>query len=234
MIKVVDNKSNGVVEFVADEKTDVNSLPITDIEMGSNCFVIEDSSVLMFGSDKAWHYIVDNSGGGGGGSSEMSYDDLIDIYFTDACMIYVDPESMIKMTEEIDENGNYIIDISNFPTFNENPFVYGKVKQIKLKLPEEGSSGGDLIITFFIPSKDFNIEEIEIVDTEITIPINNVMPEEAKELINLDLVNEKKLFILFLQFSFDMEDPEIIGDVTALCLPCNVKTMYQIKQMMNL
>lgn len=40
-------------EFVADARTDIESLP-TDCEVGSSCIVIEDSSVWMLNTEHVW------------------------------------------------------------------------------------------------------------------------------------------------------------------------------------
>lgn len=49
-----DTVQNGIMEFVADTRADINSIP-TKWGMGSTCLVIEDSSVWILGSDKKWH-----------------------------------------------------------------------------------------------------------------------------------------------------------------------------------
>ena len=57
--KVISNGNNvqpSVVEIVADKKEDVDTLP-TDVGVGSDCIVLEDSSVYMFGNDEHWHEI---------------------------------------------------------------------------------------------------------------------------------------------------------------------------------
>lgn len=57
--KVISNGNNvqpSVVEIVADKKEDVANLP-TDVGVGSDCIVLEDSSVYMFGNDNQWHEI---------------------------------------------------------------------------------------------------------------------------------------------------------------------------------
>lgn len=45
-----------VVEIVADKLDDVENLP-KDVGIGSNCIVLEDSSVWMLGNDKEWHKV---------------------------------------------------------------------------------------------------------------------------------------------------------------------------------
>lgn len=50
-----DTVQNGIIEFVADTRADIDNVP-TDIgQMGSTCLVIEDSSVWILDSDKKWH-----------------------------------------------------------------------------------------------------------------------------------------------------------------------------------
>ena len=51
-----DTVQNGVIEFVADTRADIDEIP-TNWAMGSTCLVIEDSSVWILGSDKIWHEI---------------------------------------------------------------------------------------------------------------------------------------------------------------------------------
>ena len=46
-----------VVEMVADNVTDIANLP-KNVAPGSTCFVIENSSVYMFGGDKEWKELV--------------------------------------------------------------------------------------------------------------------------------------------------------------------------------
>ena len=43
-----------VVEIVADTLADIETLP-TMFSPGSDCIVLEDSSVWMLGNDKVWH-----------------------------------------------------------------------------------------------------------------------------------------------------------------------------------
>ncbi len=43
-----------VVEIVADLLADIADLP-TNVSPGSDCIVLEDSSVWMLGSDNVWH-----------------------------------------------------------------------------------------------------------------------------------------------------------------------------------
>lgn len=54
MFKVIKNFQAGTVEIVADERTDVEELPVY-FSAGSTCFVIEDSSVYMLGNDSKQH-----------------------------------------------------------------------------------------------------------------------------------------------------------------------------------
>ena len=56
IIKNADNTQSSVVEIVADETTDVADLPV-DVGVGSDCIVLQDSSVWMFGNDGVWHEI---------------------------------------------------------------------------------------------------------------------------------------------------------------------------------
>ena len=48
------NIQSSVVEIVADTVADVADLP-TDVGVGSDCIVLENSSVYMLGSDLIWH-----------------------------------------------------------------------------------------------------------------------------------------------------------------------------------
>ena len=52
-----DTVQNGIMEFVADTRSDIDAIPVDNWEMGSTCLVIEDSSVWILGSDKKWHEI---------------------------------------------------------------------------------------------------------------------------------------------------------------------------------
>lgn len=45
-----------ILSLVVDLKSDVSNLP-TDIETGSTCICLENSSVWMLGNDKVWHEI---------------------------------------------------------------------------------------------------------------------------------------------------------------------------------
>lgn len=54
MFKVIKNFQAGTVEIVADERADVEELPVY-FSAGSTCFVIEDSSVYMLGNDSEQH-----------------------------------------------------------------------------------------------------------------------------------------------------------------------------------
>lgn len=49
-----DTVQNGVIEAVADHRTDIQELP-RKWNVGSTCLVIEDSSVWILGNDKNWH-----------------------------------------------------------------------------------------------------------------------------------------------------------------------------------
>lgn len=49
-----DTVQNGVIEAVADNLADIQTLP-TKWSIGSTCLVIEDSSVWILGSDRIWH-----------------------------------------------------------------------------------------------------------------------------------------------------------------------------------
>lgn len=48
------NIQSSVVEIIADTVADVDSLP-TDVGIGSDCIVLENSSVFMLGNDLTWH-----------------------------------------------------------------------------------------------------------------------------------------------------------------------------------
>jgi hypothetical protein len=50
-----DTVQNGIIEFTADTRADIDTIPTESWEMGSTCLVIEDSSVWILGSDKKWH-----------------------------------------------------------------------------------------------------------------------------------------------------------------------------------
>ena len=57
MYKVTTNGNNiqsSVVEIVADELADIDTLPTT-FGVGSSCIVLENSSVWMLGNDEHWH-----------------------------------------------------------------------------------------------------------------------------------------------------------------------------------
>lgn len=57
MIKIVDEKARGVVEYVVSFESEVSTLPVT-VSHGSTCFVIETSTAYMFdGEDKTWKEI---------------------------------------------------------------------------------------------------------------------------------------------------------------------------------
>lgn len=60
MYNVISNGNNvqsAVTEFVADTLNDIDTLPTTGITPGSDCIVLEDSSVWMLGNDKTWHQL---------------------------------------------------------------------------------------------------------------------------------------------------------------------------------
>ena len=55
--KVISNGNNiqpEVVEIVADTLADLADLP-TEYGVGSDCIVLENSSVYMLGNDQTWH-----------------------------------------------------------------------------------------------------------------------------------------------------------------------------------
>ena len=57
MYKVIANGEDvqqNVVEIVVDTLTEMATLP-TIFGVGSDCIVLEDSSVWMLGNDKVWH-----------------------------------------------------------------------------------------------------------------------------------------------------------------------------------
>lgn len=55
MFKIVSNLEAGVVEIMADERSDIDNLPDTsEVSMGSNCLVIEDGSVWILNSEDEW------------------------------------------------------------------------------------------------------------------------------------------------------------------------------------
>lgn len=49
-----DTTTSYVVEIVADTIDDIEDLP-TNFTPGSDCIVLEDSSVWMLGNDEVWH-----------------------------------------------------------------------------------------------------------------------------------------------------------------------------------
>ena len=51
-----DHSPSTLVELVADKVEDIEHLPIY-FSAGSNCIVLENSSVWMLGTDKVWHQI---------------------------------------------------------------------------------------------------------------------------------------------------------------------------------
>lgn len=55
--KIISNGPNiqsNVVEVIADTLTDLDTVP-TSFGVGSDCIVLENSSVWMLGNDKVWH-----------------------------------------------------------------------------------------------------------------------------------------------------------------------------------
>ena len=50
-----DTVQNGIIEYVADTRDDIKTLPANLGQQGSTCLVIEDSSVWILDSDKVWH-----------------------------------------------------------------------------------------------------------------------------------------------------------------------------------
>ena len=56
MYKVIQNLPQNVVEIIADFISDVDDLP-TNYGVGSDCIVLEDSSVYMLGTDGVWHQL---------------------------------------------------------------------------------------------------------------------------------------------------------------------------------
>ena len=55
--RITSNGSNiqsDVVEVVVDTAADIDDLPTT-FGIGSDCIVLEDSSVYMLGNDRTWH-----------------------------------------------------------------------------------------------------------------------------------------------------------------------------------
>jgi hypothetical protein len=48
------NIQSSVCEIIADTDADIADLP-TDVGVGSDCIVLESSSVYMLGSDHVWH-----------------------------------------------------------------------------------------------------------------------------------------------------------------------------------
>ena len=51
-----DSTQSNVVEIVVDTLTDLDDVP-TDFGIGSDCLVLEDTSVWMLGNDKTWHLL---------------------------------------------------------------------------------------------------------------------------------------------------------------------------------
>lgn len=56
IIRQGDSDQYGIVSYCCDSVTDVADLPKED-NVGSTCFVIENSTVYMLGNDKEWHEI---------------------------------------------------------------------------------------------------------------------------------------------------------------------------------
>ena len=57
MYRIISNGEDvqqNVVEIIVDELAEVTTLP-TYFNPGSDCIVLEDSSVWMLGNDKVWH-----------------------------------------------------------------------------------------------------------------------------------------------------------------------------------
>lgn len=54
VIRNADTTQSSVVEIVADTLQDLEELS-TDYGIGSDCIVLENSSVWMLGNDKQWH-----------------------------------------------------------------------------------------------------------------------------------------------------------------------------------
>lgn len=54
VIKNSDNTQPYVVEIVLDTRAELTDLP-TNFGIGSDCIVLEDSSVHMLGNDRTWH-----------------------------------------------------------------------------------------------------------------------------------------------------------------------------------
>ena len=243
MIKIVESKPNGVVEFIADAKTDVDNLP-TDVGMGSNCFIIEDSSVLMFGSDGIWHYILDNSGGGGGGG-EMSFDLLNELYYLNVGT-YAENWPVVLSVPVLkpDENGTIHINADNNDTIIK--MVYGKMSNFEFEPLSESELGGRGIDYaqevfghyFFIPSNTFNIAYIKIKDNNektIDFNINPELPSEIIDLLKNSLASETSLFETEFTFRYwyDETTGELVidqNDYLCYCVGGSVETKYQIQQ----
>ena len=54
VIRNGDITQSDVVEVIADTLADISDLE-TNFGVGSDCIVLEDSSVWMLGNDKVWH-----------------------------------------------------------------------------------------------------------------------------------------------------------------------------------
>ena len=60
MVTVTQNGNSiqsSVVELVADTLQDLDEAPVDYYGVGSNCIVLEDSSVWVLGNDRFWHQI---------------------------------------------------------------------------------------------------------------------------------------------------------------------------------
>ena len=58
MYKIIANGEDvqqSVVEIVADTLADISILPTKFVSPGSDCIVLENSSVWMLGNDEVWH-----------------------------------------------------------------------------------------------------------------------------------------------------------------------------------
>lgn len=53
-IRQGDKSGPYIVEFVADQVSDLEQIPVDDIRAGSTCIIIADSSVYMLDHDKTW------------------------------------------------------------------------------------------------------------------------------------------------------------------------------------
>ena len=57
VIRNGDTIQSSVVEIVVDTLADLNNVSTEDYGVGSDCIVLEDSSVYMLGNDRQWHKI---------------------------------------------------------------------------------------------------------------------------------------------------------------------------------